>query len=107
MNFSQALKVDFNGANSGPMHPPELAQKGQLKKRHADRMVAEVVYAQPESRPEAARSAAATAGVSSSVQSARDKYRKDRFAGSSILKALILSHAGQHQQPITSGSYSG
>lgn len=45
-------------------------------------------------------------GVDSSIQSARDEYRKSRFAGSAYALALKLSKAGN--QPLSEGSsYSG
>ena len=68
------------------------------------RLEAEVVYAAPAS--EAVAEAAAAPKASSQVQSARDEYRKNRFAGSSILKALAL--AGAKPQPLSEGgSYAG
>ena len=69
------------------------------------RLEAEVVYAAPASEA-VAEAAAAAPKATSQVQSARDEYRKNRFAGSSILKALAL--AGAKPQPLSEGgSYAG
>ena len=70
------------------------------------RLEAEVVYAAPPASEAVAEAAAAAPKATSQVQSARDEYRKNRFAGSSILKALAL--AGAKPQPLSEGgSYAG
>lgn len=103
-----ALHDDFNGANSGPQHVPEPTKDGSSEVRRrrsaSPRLEAEVVYAAPSEAVVEAGSAAPKA--STQVQSARDEYRKNRFAGSSILKALAL--AGAKPQPLSEGgSYAG
>ena len=75
------------------------------RRRASPRLEAEVVYAAPASEA-VAEAAAAAPKATSQVQSARDEYRKNRFAGSSILKALAL--AGAKPQPLSEGgSYAG
>ena len=110
----KALHDDYNGANSGPQHPPEhlpvvgvvapsVTDEAVRSKRHAPaRFQVGVVYAtQPSS---SAPTASAGSGVGGTVQSARDEYRKNRFAGSSILKALALANA-KPQAIIEGGGY--
>jgi len=105
-----ALHDDFNGANSGPQHAPEAKAadgSSEVRRRRSasPRLEAEVVYAAPASEA-VAEAAAAAPKATSQVQSARDEYRKNRFAGSSILKALAL--AGAKPQPLSEGgSYAG
>ena len=112
----KALHDDYNGANSGPQHPPEhlpvvgvvapsVTDEAVRSKRHAPaRFQVGVVYAtQPPSRA-APTASAAGSGVGGTVQSARDEYRKNRFAGSSILKALALANA-KPQAIIEGGGY--
>ena len=100
----KALFNSYNGANGGPMHPPEEAPVvvvARATRQAEEDFTPGVAYSSHPPAEQVVRQP-----VSASIQAARDQYRRDRFAGSSILKALKLANAGRHAIA-EGGSYSG